>query len=175
MFTTFSYEIGGMFLLAALLMFGTLSGVIPSSFQAGKLIPIILGVLVLGFGIVHFGPNLAARWRSTFANARSIASPRQPPAAAVHPTAPATSHAKSTKQPAPHWKTIVVGDSFAAPIQATPNAAQAPPASASPEVPEQARVTSSDSPPDHGIKRAVKSVGRFLHINRGNKASKREE
>jgi len=169
-----------MFLLAALLMYGTLSGFIPPSFQAGKLIPIILGALLLGFGIFHFGPNLSAGWRSMFANATRIASPRQSPsvgAVAPHPTVPAPSHAKATKQSAPHWKTIVVDDSvFAAtkPTLASPN--PGPPASASPEVPEEAYAipaakpsgaeSSADSHHDHGIKRAVKGVGRFLHISR---------
>jgi hypothetical protein len=181
MFTTISYEIGGMFLLAALLMVGTLSGVIPASFQPGKSALIIMGVVVIGFGIFHFGPNLSAAWRSTFANAKNMVSPGQPPtAAAQHPAVPAASHAKAAKQPAPHWKTIVVDDSLFAPTKPSPVSANPVPLAApSPEVP-QASVTqpgensSNDSPPDRGIKRTVKSVGRFLHINRGNKAPKRE-
>ena len=167
-----------MFLVAALLMYGTMSGSTSPRFQAGKLAPIILGALALGFGILHFGPNLSAGWRSLFANATSIASPPPAPAAAPRPTVLGPAHAKSTKQSVPHWKTIVLGDSVLAPTGLPPVSANPVlPASTPPEVPEQASAipsakpsgaeSSGDSPHDHGIKRAVKRVGHFLHINKG--------
>jgi hypothetical protein len=180
MLTTFSYEIGAVFLLAALLMYATKSGFIAPSFPAGKVVPISLGLLLLGFGIYHFGPDLSAGWRSMFANATRMASPGQAPAVGArvpHPAVPAASHAKTAKQWAPHWKTIVVEDSVLPPTKPTPASANPVPASTSTEVPEQAYPIPSAKPSgaestggsrhDHGIKRAVKGVGRFLHVGRG--------
>jgi|GEM_PF-1865716 len=177
MLTTFSYEIGAVFLLAALLMYGTRSGFILPSFQVGKLTSIILGVLMLVFGIYHLGPDLSAAWSSMFASATNSASPPQTPAieAAPRPSKPAASHAKAADQLAPHWKTVVVDDAVPAPTEAAQSSANA----SSPASPasEQADTTRSEKPPssessdesphDRRIKRAVKRVGRFLHITRG--------
>ena len=58
MTSTLAYEIGALFLLAALLMYGTVGGFIPRSLSTGSGLPILLGVVVLAFAIYRFGPDL---------------------------------------------------------------------------------------------------------------------
>ncbi|MBZ5677123.1 MAG: hypothetical protein LAP61_23000 [Acidobacteriia bacterium] len=186
MMTTVGYEIGAVFLLAALLMYGTRSGFSLPGLQAGKLIPIVLGVMVLVFGVHHLGPELAAGWRSMLMSPTSRESPR--PAQVIEPVAPphtsvvdtvpappSRSPAKATRQSTPQWKTVVVDESLPSPTErAQPSADSFPPAS--PPATEQAptpqpekplSVESPDpSPHDHGVKRAFKRAGHFLHITR---------
>jgi hypothetical protein len=41
--TSFSFEIGAIFLLAAMLMYGTVSGFLPRALHAGRTAPIVIG------------------------------------------------------------------------------------------------------------------------------------
>ncbi|HLH37874.1 MAG TPA: hypothetical protein VKX39_01900 [Bryobacteraceae bacterium] len=43
MMTSFSFEIGAIFLLAAMLMYGTVSGFLPRALHAGRTAPIVIG------------------------------------------------------------------------------------------------------------------------------------
>jgi len=193
MFSTFAYEIGAVFLLAALLMYGTVSGLIPRAFRAGKPAPIFFGIALLGFAIYRFGPDLYAGWLSIGAVAPSLTSSRPTPAEATpapHPVRPAASKANAQRQPNSGWKTIVLNDSVPAPTEPAPPVGKAiedtdaKPAAESPTLTERADTTPAaessaltgqtgrkaagesccNSPYDSGAKRAIKSIGHFLHI-----------
>lgn len=172
MISTLAYEIGAVFLLAALLMYGTANGLVPRSLRVGKTFPILLAAGALVFAIYRFGLDLYADWRS--------ASPVEPGATAARPApagrTPAPGPAKSgapparaTKQPDANRKTIII-ESVPAPADplATPsgkpaeNAAEAKTAADTKPAPK----SSDSSPYDSGVKRAIKSVGRFLHVER---------
>lgn len=177
MISTPAYEIGAVFLLAALLMFGTMSGFIPRSFRAGKPAPIVLGVLMLGYALYRFGPDLSAGWRSIVANSPNIASPHPTPAASTLATpAPATPHARAT-HPATHRQTTAIDGSVPTLSGSAPvaNPAEAPGADATPlakplfaanGAPAPSGEPPGGSPYDSGIKRVFKSVGHVLHIGR---------
>ena len=168
MFSTFAYEIGAAFLLAALLMYGTLSGFIPRTLRAGKSLPIFLAAALLLLAIYQFSPDLSAVWSSIRANAPDRVS--TPPAPAVsastpHPALPATPHEDVKKRPAPRWKSIVLDASVPPAIE--PTAVTPEPAQISPPAAE----SSGSSPYDSKAKRAVKAVGRFFHIGRKKKSA----
>jgi hypothetical protein len=173
MTSTPAYEIGAIFLLVALLMYGTLSGFIPRSFHAGKPAPIILGVLLLGYALYRFGPDLSSGWRS-IANPPNSASPHPTPAAAT-PATPGPSHAKAMRS-ATHRQTaandsvpILSGPAPLANPAEAPGAYQTQPAKplvAANGAPAPSGEPTSGSPYDSGVKRAIKSVGHFLHIGR---------
>jgi hypothetical protein len=182
-----AYEMGAVFLLAAMLMFGSAHGFIPRSLRnAGA--PIVAGVLLVGFLIWRFGPDL---WE----NARSNGSPwfasSQPAPAAPASSQPASSQpAPAGKAPAPRPAKsvapgvtgIVIREVVPAPTELSP-AEPAPPVIVAGPIADKpvaekpigvadakpAPESSGSSPYDSGVKRAVESVGRFLHIG-GKKA-----
>jgi hypothetical protein len=184
-----AFEMGAVFLLAGMLMLASAHGLIPRSLRnIGA--PILVGVVLAGFLIWRFGPDL-------YANARSNAAPwfaaswfatAEPAQAEAHPAgpapsgkAPATHRAKLVTQDA---KAIVIREVVSAPAEATPPAVAVsetpvaeepiaakpvaakpiPPKSVDDAVAKPAPESSGSSPYDSGVKRAVKSVGRFLHI-----------
>jgi hypothetical protein len=193
MISTFAYEIGAVFLLAALLMLGTVSGFVPRILRTGAA-PIFFGVALLGFVVYRFGPDLYAGWLSIGAVAPSLASSRPAlagPVPAPEPTRSAAPHAHAAKQPEAHWKTIIIDDSVPAATEPPPppgrliEDADAKPAVQSSALTEHADTTPAakssaltgdtgnaaaesccNSPYDSGIRRAVKSIGHFLHIGR---------
>jgi hypothetical protein len=163
---------GAVFLLAAMLMFGSAHGLIPRSLRnAGA--PILVGVALVGFLIWRFGPDLYTAARSNAAPWFATAEPA-PVGPAPSGKAPA---ARAAKSAAPSVKGIVIREVVSAPteparpaealIAAKPIAekpiAEKPieVADAKPAAPES---SSGSSPYDSGVKRAVKSVGHFLHI-----------
>lgn len=158
-----AYQIGGLFLLAAMLMFGSAHGLIPRSLRNAG-VPICVGVALLGFLIWHFWPDLYARVRSIRALAPSFTTSQPAPAAArpaARPTRSAAPHPRAAKQPEAKWKTIIVDDSVPAATEPVPTP-PATPAQSTDTTPSAE--SSSGAPHDNGTKRAIKSIGHFLHI-----------
>jgi hypothetical protein len=176
--STLAYEIGAVFLFAAMLMFGSAHGFIPRSLRnIGA--PIIIGVALVGFVIWRFGPDLYANARSTAAPWFATPEPATPapassealptPTAATDPVKSATAKAHVANQAHPAANGIVIRDVVpvpaepARPIIAAPPIAETPAAGKVAEAAPEADATGS-SPYDSGAKRAVKSIGHFLHI-----------
>jgi hypothetical protein len=177
-----AYEMGAVFLLAAMLMFGSAHGFIPRSLRnAGA--PIVVGVLLVGFLTWRFGPDLwenarsnASPWFATSQPAPAEPSPSQPASSQPAPAgkAPAPRPAKSV---APSVTGIVIREVVPSPIELSPTEPAPPVIVAGPITDKPIEVadakpapeSSGSSPYDSGVKRAVKSVGRFLHIG-GKKA-----
>jgi len=191
LFSTFAYEIGAVFLLAALLMYGTVSGLVPRALKAGKPGPIVLGVALLGFVIYRYGPDLYAGWLSIGSVAPSLTSSRPTPAEptpAPRPVKSAASRANTQRQSNSSWKAIVLNDSVPAepaplvgkPIEdvdAKPALESSAPTEHADTTPAAASYSATgdtgrkaaeksccNSPYDSGAKRAIKSIGHFLHI-----------
>jgi hypothetical protein len=146
-----------------MLMFGSAHGLIPRGLRnAGA--PICVGVALLGFLIWHFWPDLYANARSIRALAPNFVTSRPAPAAATPAARPARSsapHSRAAKLPEAKWKTIIVDDSVPALTEPVP-APLATPAQSADTTPS---AESSGSAPHHnGAKRAIKSIGHFLHI-----------
>lgn len=173
MISTLAYEIGAVFLLAALLMYGTANGFVPRFLRVGKTFPVLLAAGTLAFAVYRFGPDVYADWLSTAAVAPRL-TPSQPtpaaPASAPPPRKSGAHQARATQQPEANSKTLVIVESVpaAADPAATPaekpaeNAANTKTAAATDT---KAAAKSSDSSPyDSGVTHAIKSVGRFLHI-----------
>jgi hypothetical protein len=176
--STLAYEIGAVFLFAAMLMFGSAHGFIPRSLRnIGA--PVIVGVALVGFLIWRFGPDLYANARSTAAPwfatpepatsapARSEAPPT--PAATTGPVKSTAEKAHASKQPYPAANGIVIRDVIPVPAEPARPIEAAPPIAetqSTGKVAEAAPVADStgSSPYDSGAKRAVKSIGHFLHI-----------
>jgi hypothetical protein len=168
-----AFELGAVFLLAGMLMFGSAHGFIPRSLRnIGA--PILIGVALVGFLIWRFGPDLyatarsnAAPWFATseFATSEPVQAEEAP---ATHPAKPVTPDAKaivirevvSPAEAAPPPARGVTEKSAEKPIAQEPIAAKPVDEAAQKPTPE----SSANSPYDSGVKRAVKSVGRFLHI-----------
>jgi hypothetical protein len=173
-------EIGAVFLLAAMLMFGSAHGFIPRSLRSAGA-AIVVGVVLVGFLVWRFGPDLYSNFRSTvewgfpsFQAPPPEASPSGP-APAPHPAKSAASISTSVRQPDPNPTTIVIREVVPAPAEPTPPAAQpivetlptGKPIAGKPVQDADAKPaaeSSGSSPYDSGVKRAVKSVGSFLHI-----------
>jgi hypothetical protein len=159
-----AYQIGGVFLLAAMLMFGSSHGLIPRSLRnAGT--TMCVGVALFGFLIWHFWPDLYAKARSIGALAPSLTTSRPAPAPASRPKRSAAPHASATKQPETKWKTIIVDDSVPAATGPVPTPSSGTGAdTASKPAAESSSSSPGSSTNDSGAKRAIKSVGHFLHI-----------
>jgi len=129
-------------LLAALLMYSTLSGILPKALHAGKPASIVLGLLLLGFALYHFSPELVALWHSEGVELPSSHSAPRPAAA----PAPESRETKPVRQAATRWKTTVVGDSVPAASERQPEPAGTTPA----EKTAPSEPSSDDSPYDSG-------------------------
>ncbi len=185
-FTIVAYITAAAFIVAALLMFGTKSGLVPSSFPAGKLFPVLVGILLLGFVGHNYGPQLFGQWSSMFESATGVSSlsPRLTvPAGAViapHPVPEPAPHAKPKQAAsAVHWKTIIVDPTTlpAPPTEPRPVSEDWSAASVAPDQPDG--TPAANNPPETPeppadtshhpgrLKRAFHHVGRFLHITHG--------
>ncbi len=179
--TTVSFSIGAAFLLATLLMLGTWTGFIPSSFQAGKLFPILAGVLLVAVAGYSLAPNFRSRWRWVMANATSILPPHLAPAPA--PVSASTEHCvrvqskpSAMRQPHADLKGVVITrgpadlvgeitpDAAGQVLPAPPQKADWTPAPAAAAA--QAVVSHEDSHHENRVKRAFQHVGHFLHISK---------
>ena len=176
-----AYEIGAVFLFAAMLMFGSAHGLIPRSLRNIG-VPIIVGVALVGFAIFRFGPELYANARSTatpwFAMpepAPAEATPAEPQPPAPPPAKSAATKAYAPKPADPGANSIVIRDVVSEPAQPAPSIEAAPPitaesqstkkvADATPLAYATGDSPDGSSPYDSGAKRVVKSIGHFLHI-----------
>ena len=155
--STLAYEIGAVFLLAALLMFGSVEGFVSKSFRFGPSTMVFLGVAVLGWGVYRYGWDLIRSW--TPAGAATHLESSGPSAQHVElPPRPIVRRQPASRVAASDPVEIL---SPAAPLAAPSSAAPAP-------IPESADVPSpADNGPDpyeSGLKRGAKRVGRFMHI-----------
>src|SRR5579885_1050034 len=77
--TSISFEVGAVFLLAAMLLYGSLSGFLPRALHAGKAAPIGIGCCLLAYALYRTVPELPNLWRDADSRpAPPISSP--PPA-----------------------------------------------------------------------------------------------
>ena len=148
MFSNISFEVGALLLLAAMLMYGTVTGFVPRMFRRGTAAPMFVAVAVAGFVVYRFGPDISSYAGSLL--------PRPANAAAVV-TQPAKQEAPRKKPAVQNWRRTDVD--AAPPVIVEPDPAPSDPA-------KGADASSDDSPYDSGIKRAAKHVGRFLHIGK---------
>jgi hypothetical protein len=179
--SSLAYEIGAVFLFAAMLMFGTAHSVIPKSVRnIGA--PVFVSVALAGFLIWRFGPDLYANMRSNAAPWFPAAEPIPAETASPAPTAvpdkskPFAPKANVSGQVNPNRNGVVIHDfAPASPDVALPAVqavvetlpAEKPAGTRGKEPEEKFRTDdSAGSPYDSGVKRAVKSVGHFLHIGR---------
>jgi hypothetical protein len=162
MISTIALEIGGTFLLAALLMYGTMTGLLPRVFHARKPAGVVLVVLLAAVAFYYFGPDLSPAWRAAIAPAapRPPAVPKFPARSAESPKPRA-----SASRPAPRAEITILEDPPAPAPEIEP-APEAAAADASRSAATAAAPLSNDSPYDSGIKRGIKRVGRLLHIRK---------
>jgi hypothetical protein len=159
MISTIAFEIGGVFLLAALLIYGTMGGFLPRVFHAGKPAGLAIFVLAIAGAVYYFSPEILSAWRDFTASSLPSSPPKATPSLSdvpkVHPIKP---------RPAPQARTTVVE----APPEAQPVPAPVSPVAIAPapDPPAPRAEASGDSPYDSGIKRGIKRVGRFLHLRK---------
>src|SRR6266516_2211895 len=101
-----AFGIGAIFLLVALLMFGTMSGFISRIFRAGKPAPVFVGSALLLLAGYRFWPDVYAGWRSIASAAPALPTSRHPPIAtppapASHPAMSTAPRTRVTKEPTP--------------------------------------------------------------------------
>jgi hypothetical protein len=168
--TSIAFEMGAVFLLAGMLMFGSAHGLIPRSVRnIGA--PILVCIALFGFLMWRFGADLMANARANAAPWFATSASSQPAPAQPAPASP--SHAAKVAPPA--VKGIVIREVVSAPAEPGPAAVQPVAAKAIPDMPtpkipieeadaKPAPQSSGNSPYDSGVKRAVTSVGHFLHI-----------
>ncbi|HEY1755946.1 MAG TPA: hypothetical protein VGG72_11155 [Bryobacteraceae bacterium] len=174
--TSIAFEMGAVFMLAGMLMFGSAHGLIPRSVRnIGA--PILICIALFGFMLWRFGGDLmanaranAAPWFATSAPATS--SPATSGSATAGSSQPALSLPNQASTPfparkpaAPAVERIVIREVVAAPAESAPPA----PALVAEKAVEGAEgkvspEAAGSSPYDSGVKKAVKSVGHFLHI-----------
>jgi len=171
MISTLAYEIGAVFLLAALLMYGTANGFVPRGLRVGKTFPMLLAAGTLLFAIYRFAPDLYEAWTSASAVAPGVTTAQPAPAGRTPASAPAKSgapQASGTKQPRANWKTMVIESVPAADPAASPGGKPAEGVAGDKATaaagPHPAAKSSDSSPYDSGATRAIKSIGRFLHV-----------
>lgn len=167
--TTLAFGIGAIFMLAGLLMLGTKTELLPRMFQAGKAGPLILGALLMVFAICRYGwemwDQLEIVWASV-AGADSGGMTARPQAEA----APLAKQS-SPRHPSPQLRARVTNAGPAAPVSGSEEAPMevitvaAPVEPAGPDAAPGSNASADDAY-DSGLKRAVKHVGRFLHISK---------
>jgi hypothetical protein len=142
-----AYEIGGVFLLMALFMYGTsVSGFFPKVFGHGKTVAIVIAVVALAVLAIRYGPQAFEQARSAWIG-EPEAAPAVPSPAPVAPKR-RVAHAAKAVTPIPMPQSSVVEDE-------PPRIITEP---AHPNAPADA------NPYDSRLKHAAKSVGRFLHV-----------
>ena len=147
-FSSVGFEIGGCFLLAVLLMYGTMGGFGARYMRFGGGAAILLGVGLLAFVIYYFGPELYYRLTDSFAPdepsaSHSPASPTPVPPAEKPSTGhrPSAVHAKTNVTSRPKSRTPIINNGgppepeVVPPTTLAPESARAEPA---PEAPAAA-------------------------------------
>jgi hypothetical protein len=148
-----AYQIGGVFLLMALFMYGTsVSGFFPKFRGHGKTAAIVIAVVAMVAFAIHYAPDWMEQARAAYAGKpEQVPAPPSPrkTAAKARPHAIRTAIKPAVPIPAPESKMIVVPPDLPQPAADAPVQAEAPP--------------NSDAY-DSRMKHAAKSVGRFLHV-----------
>jgi len=127
--TSIAFEMAAVFLLAALLMFGSAHSLIPRSLgNAGG--PVVVGALLLAFLIWRFWPDLyatarsnAAPWLAAPSPAATAPAPAQPSPSQPAPAAKALALRPASPVAAPGVKGIVIREVLPATIEPAPPAA----------------------------------------------------
>lgn len=172
-----AYQIGGIFLLCAMLMWGTMGGFMPRALRVGKPASLFILCALLAFALYRFGPDMLAMLPSATSLAPDV-TPSRPAGAqtAVPPPQRRISSPSPQREPAAKWKAPVISPSEPVAVSSPPAQTVAPeraepaPAVIPPSQPEPQKWDSSDSSPyDSKTKRAIKAAGRFLHITKRKK------
>jgi hypothetical protein len=149
-----AYEIGGVFLLVVLFMYGTsVSGFFPKLRGHGKTVAIVIAVVAIAALAIRYSPEWMEQARAAFIDKAGKPEPERAPASPAKSAAKARAHSAkavvkpSVPEPAPEAKMIVVPEDL-------------------PEtkVPAQADSPTNTDAYDSRMKHAAKSVGRFLHV-----------
>jgi hypothetical protein len=151
-----AYEVGGVFLLAGLFIFGTMvKGFVPDAFRDGKPLGILCLLAIFGFAVYRWLPELEAGWSSLTGSTTATAAAPPATGKSIATKAPVRLHAVA---PAPQPKIIIVEAAASAETTTAIAPEAAPVEIESPDVPAES--------PKQGnrVKRAVKSVGHFLHL-----------
>ncbi len=172
--STLAYEIGGVFLLAALFMYGTMvRGFIPDIFKNAKLAGLVVGIVALGLIAYQWFPEVSFALRSAF-----MPSTVTPQASALPvPAEPAPVRRQVTKQVQPAPRAVIADGPSHPPMPATiqpADSATLVSRDVRADTPEVTHAAAIKSDPEHTsepssenrAKRVVKSVGHFLHIGR---------
>jgi hypothetical protein len=159
-----AYEIGAVFFLAALLMFGSLPG-LSRRFRLGGGAMVALGVALALFGVYHYWDQILALAAPTD-SAEHVSAPAAPSSTSA-PAKSAPANHRSTRAPEPIEKIIVVEQ-----VPAERVIVQAPDKLPAVEKPETETPPQSEpdpcekSPYESKARRAMKSMGCGLHILR---------
>jgi hypothetical protein len=166
-----AYEIGAVFLLAALLMFGTAQG-FTGRFRLGSGAMVVLAVATAAFGVYHYWDQILALVAPTDAAAH-VSAPVTP--ASTSPpaeSAAAKHHSIRTPESAPTEKIIVVEEVLGERVNIPP-ASNVPHSKVEDRTPEADKPEAQSAPdpceksPYEGkARRALKSMGCGLHIIR---------
>jgi hypothetical protein len=167
-----AFEMGAVFLLAGMLMFGSAHGFIPRSLRNLGAPILVVGALI-GFLVWRFGADMSANAHATIRSisGSSSTSSGAPPGETVtggKATTPNPEKSAIARQKYPSSNGIVIRDARPSETQPVPppdnavaeHGAGEPAAKPAPDSTD----STVSSPYDSGAKRAVKSVGRFLHI-----------
>jgi hypothetical protein len=189
-FSVLAYQVGGVFLLAALVMYGTLvRGFIPDVFRNAKPVAIAFGLVVLALAVYQWYPG--AYSRASSALTFDSAAPRTSalPASVESAAEPAYVPKRITKPARRAARVEIPKPPVVAPVPATSPPPETEPAVAEASPPETPLVAAAEvSPPapaatappppapdpsvpesanrENPAKRVVKSIGHFLHIGR---------
>ena len=158
---TFAYQIGAVFLLAALLMGSTFTrGIFPEFFKSAKVLVLIAGALLLALAGYRLIPDLYHR---LFPAPASAAVPIQAAPAPRKTSAPSRPKATVTEV---EYTLKVQTKNAPAPLESA-NSAEPAPAPAIAKVEATPDESAQPLPPaqEGRGKRVLKSIGRALHIS----------
>lgn len=149
----FSYQIAGIFLLAALLMYGTIGGFAPRLLRDSRTLLMVAGAILVVFGLWKLSPQLSFDFLKSDSPVPAVSAPR--PAATV-PTP-----RRLAPKPESHRARVVVIQEV--PRDPLPRPTDEP-AESSGAIDVQRQERSGPDPYESGVKRGAKAVGRFLHV-----------
>ena len=150
------YQIGGVFLLMALFMYGTsVSGFFPKLSGHGKTVGIVMAVVALAALAVHYAPEWMEQARTAWMETPGAPEAKSAPAPAAKPSP--KPRARSVKAevavpaeaPVPEAKMMVVPQDLPQPKPVSETAVGG---------------AGNRDAYDSKLKHAAKSVGRFLHV-----------
>jgi hypothetical protein len=145
-----AYQIGGVFLLMALFMYGTsVSGFFPKLSGHGKTVALVIGVVALVVLGIRYWPQMVEQARAAW-----IGTPEAKPAA----PAPATAIAAKAKASRAPKSAVASQPKIVIPPDDSPQIERVIVEPATAAGPAEA------NPYDSKLKHAAKSVGRFLHV-----------